>query len=801
MKTDYKSSNLILPAGYVLDGRYRIEGIIYTNDYSICYKGINLNSGNDAVIYEYFHAEYMSRDISESDNISLFHESDIHKIELEKEALLKEARVIRDYGDEDGFLNVTDCFSVNNTVYIVFKYTVGVSLSQYVTEHGKLDAETAFRKMVPVIRSLGKIHESGIMHRDINPDNIWVTEDGCFKIFNIGAARDYSLEEQTHTVAIQSEYSPSEFYDHDMRQGPWTDTYSICATLYFCITGTQPSNALDRIFNDTLRLPSESDISIKPNAEKILLKGLSLDINDRYVDFSCLLTDINHAYPEKENESRRNIRPVLIISGIILLILFFVIIKKNEVKILFPGQKTITFYLMPQEGMTDEEFTACSEIVRERFRAFAGSDRFLWKRTSNTIAVTSSIDIYGNQDIDYVVHHYFAAPWSLSTLIKSNENYYPIYIQSPLFMNPEICHGRILEYDYLNSKERMNASIPEDGEYYYLKVNVDTSENNYLPIVQNLTANRIKSFTKDKYYMRYSGYYEDDFQFYSLFSNDLNTCYIRLKDDDERLYAVAANALTHSSLSYNQILNVSIDFPIDWEKKDGNGLFNGMNQVNANELQDDTTVVLYRIPQYQGLRYITIGNTYLTPLKSDLIGFSMSFKSFFDILDVPYAFGTAFDGAYVAIKIKSDNLNHYILDLSTTDNIYFGNPVGSDYISEIFISDLYSTDQGEYYIKFNDSDVVKVKECLRQNTDLCYVYFYDNDRKTVIAKCDSGLSGNCLRIKEFTIENSIINDKNCELLFDLLKYISNEKQTGRSYYTLVDRYSKLDNKAIPAIAP
>ena len=87
--------------------------------------------------------------------------------------------------------------------------------------------------------------------------------------------------EKTMTVMTKTGYTPPEQYQGKGRQGPWTDVYSMCATIYFCITGKAPADSIQRMFYDDLESPQEAGAKISPAAEQVMLKGLALKPEER----------------------------------------------------------------------------------------------------------------------------------------------------------------------------------------------------------------------------------------------------------------------------------------------------------------------------------------------------------------------------------------------------------------------------------------------------------------------------------------------------------------------------------------
>ena len=138
------------------------------------------------------------------------------------------------FSNEEGIVCVRDFFRANNTAYIVMEYLDGMTLKKYLQENGPIPANRLFPLMEPVIRSLELIHNEGVIHRDISPDNIMIANaNNRVYLIDFGTARANSGDEdKTISVFKKSGYTPPEQLRTKGKQGPWTDIYALCAVLY-----------------------------------------------------------------------------------------------------------------------------------------------------------------------------------------------------------------------------------------------------------------------------------------------------------------------------------------------------------------------------------------------------------------------------------------------------------------------------------------------------------------------------------------------------------------------------------------
>jgi tetratricopeptide (TPR) repeat protein len=180
---------------------------------------------------------------------------------------------------------------------MVMPYLEGVTLKDYLAQKGgRLPYEAIRDILLPVMDSLKEVHRVHLLHRDISPDNIFLTTSRQVKLIDFGAARYQAGEHsKSLSVILKTGYAPEEQYRSSGRQGPWTDVYAISATFYKAITGQAPPDALDRLEHDFLLPPSQLGVDIQPAAEQVLLKGLAVKAANRFQtiqDFQAALLGI-----------------------------------------------------------------------------------------------------------------------------------------------------------------------------------------------------------------------------------------------------------------------------------------------------------------------------------------------------------------------------------------------------------------------------------------------------------------------------------------------------------------------------
>ena len=282
-----------------LIGRYTIKSVLGQGGFGITYLGMDELYQRKVAIKEFFPQGIVTRNTEYEDTVTVTYVEEKADYEKGKERFLKEARTMAKFSKNEGIVKVLDFFEINNTAYIVMEYLEGITLKQYIRENQRITLEELVRLLVPLIESLDEIHSQGMIHRDISPDNIMVLPDGRIKLMDFGAARDYTkFGEKTLSIVLKPGYAPPEQYQTHGIQGPWTDIYALCATMYKCITGENPPDAIERVMDDHLKKISAFGIPVLPQIEEAIIKGMSVAANDRYQNVGDFCEDLYGGYEE-----------------------------------------------------------------------------------------------------------------------------------------------------------------------------------------------------------------------------------------------------------------------------------------------------------------------------------------------------------------------------------------------------------------------------------------------------------------------------------------------------------------------
>jgi len=288
----YASPPHTLARGAMLNHRYMVGGVLGEGGFGITYIGLDTLLQMRVAIKEFYPSGMVNRNNTVSNEVQSISAAAAQELfSKSRESFLHEARTLAKFANEPGIVSVKDFFEENRTVYIVMEYLDGITLKSYLKQVGTISADNTVCLLMPVFKSLKKIHEKNLIHRDISPDNIMLVGENV-KLLDFGAAREFA-DEKSLSVVLKHGYAPMEQYRRHGKQGAWTDVYAICATVYKCITGAIPPDAPDRVFDDTLKMPSELGFDSSPEFDAFLRHGLAVKAENRIQSIDQLFRELS----------------------------------------------------------------------------------------------------------------------------------------------------------------------------------------------------------------------------------------------------------------------------------------------------------------------------------------------------------------------------------------------------------------------------------------------------------------------------------------------------------------------------
>ncbi len=277
-----KKFPVALRAGTVLNNRYVVGRVLGQGGFGITYLAFDTQLQTKVAV-----KEYMPNDIAtriEGATVSVAMDTKKDDFTYGAERFQEEARTLAKFIGHPNIAGVSSYFDANDTSYFVMDYIEGISFKSYIgNAGGRVSVDEALNIMIPVLRALTAVHQEGFIHRDVTPDNIYISKDGNVKLLDFGSAR-YSIGDKSKSldVILKVGYAPKEQYIRRGRQGPYTDVYSCAACLYAALTGVLPPESLERLDQDELVPVSQAGIEIPEWLDRAILKGLAVQPEDRF---------------------------------------------------------------------------------------------------------------------------------------------------------------------------------------------------------------------------------------------------------------------------------------------------------------------------------------------------------------------------------------------------------------------------------------------------------------------------------------------------------------------------------------
>ena len=297
-----------LAAGTCLcGGNYVIERVIGAGGFGITYYAKHATLQQYYAIKEFFINGFCIR---ESATKRVFVQG-IEEEEYEgyKKKFVEEAQVLAGL-HHPNIVSVIDIFEENGTSYMVMPFIRGITLQSLVEKKGKLPYDLAINYMSQVCEAVSYIHGRHILHRDITPDNIIITEGDQITLIDFGSARKFVQDKtQRHTAIVKKGYAPLEQYSSTSRKGTYSDIYSIGAVLYFVLTSTKPMDATIRTM-ENMPEPKALDPGIPEEANRAIMRAMSLKPDERQQDAESFMEDLLGESPLPDRPARKTDRHV-----------------------------------------------------------------------------------------------------------------------------------------------------------------------------------------------------------------------------------------------------------------------------------------------------------------------------------------------------------------------------------------------------------------------------------------------------------------------------------------------------------
>lgn len=261
-------------------GKYVIERVLGEGGFSITYQCLHRDLQRQVAVKEFFPPGA----VRVGSTIVPPHRTDAFRREQAK--LVQEAKHLSGLR-VPGIVNVYDVFHENGTAYIVMERLEGQTLEQRLAA-GALPAAEVTRIARALCEALTEVHGRQLLHRDIKPANVMLTPEGRVVLIDFGSARAFQAGQTGNlTRVLTPEYAAPEQFSDRARFGPYTDIFSLGATLYHALTGAPPLPAVDRLRDPPAPVAFPS--GTPPALQAALQEALALRVDDRPQDMQALL--------------------------------------------------------------------------------------------------------------------------------------------------------------------------------------------------------------------------------------------------------------------------------------------------------------------------------------------------------------------------------------------------------------------------------------------------------------------------------------------------------------------------------
>ena len=245
-----------LPPDTVIGG-YRVVRKISAGGFGVVYLAVD-KEGQQVAVKEYLPSALTMRDAG-----ALVPQVAPEKLSLYRlglKSFFEEGRSLAQIS-HPSVVSVLNFFRQNETVYMVMNYLEGATLQDFIITSRELRRQKVFRESTirslfdEVLRGLRIVHQHKMLHLDLKPANIFITDDNKAVMLDFGAAREVLNKEGNFTRPMYTPgFAAPEMYRRDSTMGPWTDIYAIGACIYSCMQGYPPNDAPQRLEKDRLAL-------------------------------------------------------------------------------------------------------------------------------------------------------------------------------------------------------------------------------------------------------------------------------------------------------------------------------------------------------------------------------------------------------------------------------------------------------------------------------------------------------------------------------------------------------------------
>jgi hypothetical protein len=268
-------SDTMARVGHLQGGRYHLGKTLGQGGFGVTYLAQDRLLERTVVIKELF----PQGSVRQGDSIRIPPGLNQEQFEGMMGRFVAEARALARF-NSPYVVRVQDVFQESGTAFIVMDHLQGRTLMERLRTDGVLTPDEAFRMARQLAEALAVIHDAGMLHRDIKPDNVFLTDTNTPVLIDFGAAREYAGSQPVEmSVVLTHGFAPIEQYANTGNFGPYTDLYALAATLLFAITAKLPPVSVARLQED-VPLPPMA-LTYAPGLRSAVTQALAIRPSDR----------------------------------------------------------------------------------------------------------------------------------------------------------------------------------------------------------------------------------------------------------------------------------------------------------------------------------------------------------------------------------------------------------------------------------------------------------------------------------------------------------------------------------------
>lgn len=426
-----------LPQGVLLSGRYEIGIQINAGGFGIIYKAWDRIFNKLVAIKEYYPGGIAARTPGTKE-VLVYSSKREDEYKKGRKRFLNEARTVAKFNTHPNIANVYDFFEDNNTAYMVMDYMEGMSYKEFIHAHnGSVDIKTAIQVSLAVLDALKEVHKSKIIHRDINPSNIFICSSGVVKLIDFGAAR---IEQTDMTTILTPHFAAPEQYQSNSVQGPYTDIYAVGATLYYAVTGVKPEESIDRVLKDEIPEPSQLNPEIPPYLNNAIMRAMAVREELRFqnagqfqnaIKNEGIVLNVEEIIKKRKRQRAAGVCGALVALTLVVGICFMVIKQRKENAVLADAQLEVWFPADDGESLSDtqEEFDKMilqfkNDYPQVKLNVTAIDSKEYKKRINQAAKEDSLPDLFDSTVLDPVYYEKLESLEDTYDLVDPNQYYF-----------------------------------------------------------------------------------------------------------------------------------------------------------------------------------------------------------------------------------------------------------------------------------------------------------------------------------------------------------------------------------------